>query len=88
MIGADALGSEPMRLGRDERRELVDYLAGESMSTRAIEPIVGVDRKTFERDIRGGTNAALYARLTRRTVRTLRRYSDGRNARRVSGWSR
>lgn len=83
MIGSDALGSEPMRLGCDERRELVDYLAGEGMSTRAIAPIVGA--------------AALYARLTRRTVRTFRRYSDGRNARqvrtsrrtdRVSGWSR
>ena len=53
---ADALGSEPMRLDRDERRELVDYLAGEGMSSRAIAPIVGVDRKTVERDIRGGTN--------------------------------
>ncbi|MGO1630014.1 MAG: hypothetical protein ACTHX2_14475 [Microbacterium sp.] len=26
------------------------------MSTRAIAPIVGVDRKTVERDVRGGTN--------------------------------
>jgi len=48
---ADALGSEPMRLGRDERRELVDYLAGEGMSTRAIAPIVGADRKTVMNDI-------------------------------------
>jgi hypothetical protein len=45
-----------MRLGRDERQELVSYLSGEGLSTRAIAPIVGVDRKTIERDIRGGTN--------------------------------
>lgn len=49
---ADALGSEPMRLGRDERRELVDYLAGEGMSTRAIAPIVGTDQKTVSNDLR------------------------------------
>lgn len=53
---ADTLADEPMRLGRDERQELVGYLAGEGLSTRAIAPIVGVDRKTIERDIRGGTN--------------------------------
>jgi len=45
-----------MRLGRDERQQLVGYLAGEGLSTRAIAPIVGVDRKTVDRDIRGGTN--------------------------------
>lgn len=49
---ADALGSEPMRLGRDERRELVDYLAGEGMSTRAIAPIVGTSQKTVDREVR------------------------------------
>jgi len=49
---ADALGSEPMRLGRDERRELVDYLAGEGMSTRAIAPIVGVHHDTVATDLK------------------------------------
>lgn len=39
---ADVLGKEPMRLAADERRELVAYLSGEGMSTRAIAPIVGV----------------------------------------------
>lgn len=53
---ADTLADEPMRLGREERQELVGYLSGEGLSTRAIAPIVGVDRKTVERDIRGGTN--------------------------------
>lgn len=52
---ADTLADEPMRLGREERQELVGYLAGEGLSTRAIAPIVGVDRKTVERDVRGGT---------------------------------
>jgi hypothetical protein len=39
---ADTLGQEPLRLARDQRQELVGYLAGEGMSTRAIAPIVGV----------------------------------------------
>ena len=52
---ADVLGDEPMRVSREERIELVSYLAGEGLSTRAIAPIVGVDRKTVERDVRGGT---------------------------------
>jgi hypothetical protein len=45
-----------LRLDRDDRRELVTQLSGEGMSTRAIAPIAGVDRKTVERDISGGTN--------------------------------
>ena len=46
----DTLGSEPMRLGRDERRELVEYLSGEGMSTRAIAPIVGASVGTIHAD--------------------------------------
>ncbi len=49
---ADTLADEPMRLGRDERQELVGYLAGEGLSTRAIAPIVGVSQKTIDRDVR------------------------------------
>lgn len=48
---ADALGSEPMRLGRDERRELVDYLAGEGMTTRAIAPIFDTTKSSIDRDL-------------------------------------
>jgi hypothetical protein len=44
------------RLARGERQEMVAMLSAEGMSTRAIAPIVGVDRKTVERDVRGGTN--------------------------------
>lgn len=51
---ADTLGAEPMRLGRDERQELVGYLSGEGMSTRAIAPIVAVDQKTVVNDLRRG----------------------------------
>lgn len=51
---ADTLGSEPMRLGRADRRELVDYLSGEGMSTRAIASIAGVDQKTVVNDRRAG----------------------------------
>src|SRR5690606_19560440 len=53
---SEGLGEEPIRLARDERREVVQLLSNEGMSTRAIAPIVGVDRKTVERDVRGGTN--------------------------------
>lgn len=53
---AEVLGEEPLRLARDQRQELVGYLAGEGMSARAIAPIVGVDRKTVDRDIAGGAN--------------------------------
>lgn len=49
---ADVLGKEPMRLDRAERQELVGYLAGEGMSTRAIAPIVGVDNKTVHNDLK------------------------------------
>lgn len=49
---ADTLADEPMRLGRDERQQLVGYLSGEGLSTRAIAPIVGVDQKTIVNDLR------------------------------------
>src|SRR5690625_1200770 len=42
---AEVLGEEPMRLARDERREVVKLLSDEGMSTRAIAPIVGVTRQ-------------------------------------------
>jgi len=48
---SDTLGSEPLRLPRDQRQELVGYLAGEGMSTRAIAPIVGVSDVQVHRDI-------------------------------------
>lgn len=50
---ADTLADEPMRLGRDERQELVGYLSGEGLSTRAIAPIVGVSKDTVQRDVAG-----------------------------------
>ena len=45
---SSTLGASPMRLDREQRRELVAYLAGEGMSTRAIAPIVGVDNATLQ----------------------------------------
>jgi hypothetical protein len=48
---ADALGDEPLRVSRAERSEIVGYLAGEGLSTRAIAPIVGVAHKTVARDL-------------------------------------
>lgn len=49
---SDVLSDEPLRLARDERRELVTRLADEGMSTRAIAPIVAVDQKTVANDLR------------------------------------
>lgn len=51
---SDVLGEEPLRLARDQRQELVGFLAGEGMSTRAIAPIVGVHRDTVAEDLRSG----------------------------------
>lgn len=48
---SDVLSDEPLRLARDERRELVTRLADEGMSHRAIAPIVGVDHKTVGNDL-------------------------------------
>lgn len=49
---SDTLASEPMRLGREQRQELVEYLSGEGLSTRAIAPIVGVHHDTVATDIK------------------------------------
>ncbi len=48
---ADVLGDEPLRLAREDRREVVAWLAGEGMSTRAIAPIVGVKQPQVVKDI-------------------------------------
>lgn len=49
---SDVFGDQPLRLPRDQRQELVGYLAGEGMSTRAIAPIVGAARNTVLKDLR------------------------------------
>jgi hypothetical protein len=51
---SDTLASEPMRLGREQRQELVEYLSGEGLSTRAIAPIVGVSDFTVREDQKAG----------------------------------
>lgn len=55
---SDVLGSQPLRLERDVRRELVGYLSSQDMSTRAIAPIVGVSDFTVRADIAGARNLA------------------------------
>jgi hypothetical protein len=47
---ADTLADEPMRLGREERQELVGYLSGEGLSVRAIAPIVAASVGTVHAD--------------------------------------
>lgn len=48
---SDTLAEEPMRVSREERLELVGYLAGEGMSARAIGPIVGVGKSQAAKDM-------------------------------------
>ena len=47
---ADVMGEQPLRLPRDERQQIVGYLAGEGMSSRAIAPIVGASPSQVKRD--------------------------------------
>jgi hypothetical protein len=48
---SDVLSDEPLRLAREDRRELVTRLADEGMSTRAIAPIVGASKSTVADDL-------------------------------------
>ncbi|MCC4250783.1 hypothetical protein, partial [Microbacterium testaceum] len=48
---SDTLSDEPMRVSREERLELVGYLAGEGLSARAIAPIVGIGKSQVAKDI-------------------------------------
>lgn len=58
---SDVLSDEPLRLARDERRELVTKLADEGMSTRAIAPIVGAGHVTVARDLSTVSNETVEA---------------------------
>lgn len=50
---AEVMGDEPLQLrNREERREVVSWLAGQGMSTRAIAPVVGAARNTVMSDLR------------------------------------
>lgn len=51
---ADVMGEQPLRLPRDERQQIVGYLAGEGMSSRAIAPIVGATHSTVQQDVKAG----------------------------------
>lgn len=54
---SDVMGEQPLRLPRDQRQEIVGYLAGEGMSSRAIAPIVGATHATVQQDVkRAGRN--------------------------------
>lgn len=57
---SEVLGEQPMRLPREERREMVAMLSSTGMSTRAIAPVVGANQATVTRDIRASdANASL-----------------------------
>jgi hypothetical protein len=53
---ADTLGDEPMRLARDDRKDMVLSLSERGMASRSIAPIVGASARQVRRDIAGGTN--------------------------------
>lgn len=71
---SDVLSDEPLRLARDERRELVTRLADEGMSSRAIAPIVGVSDRQVRTDIEVGTDFPVEPATVVRTTTGL----DGR----------
>ena len=56
---SDVLSDEPLRLAREDRRELVGKLADEGMTTRAIAPIVGATHSTVQADLREPTGRNL-----------------------------
>lgn len=56
---ADALGSEPMRLARDDRQEMVRVLSSEGMSTRAIAAVVGVSQPQVVADKKAGDQSLI-----------------------------
>lgn len=47
---AEVMGDEPLRLSRDDRREIVHYLTGEGMSARAIGSALGISKNTVTED--------------------------------------
>lgn len=53
---SEVLGEQPMRLPREERREMIAMLSSTGMSTRAIAPVVGTTRETVRRDIAAATD--------------------------------
>ncbi|MEX8058716.1 hypothetical protein [Microbacterium sp. 16-032] len=55
---SDTLAEEPMRVSREERLELVGYLAGEGLSARAIAPIVGIGKSQASKDMAEAAKAA------------------------------
>lgn len=69
---SDVLSDEPLRLAREERRELTGHLASEGMSGRAIAPIIGASEATVRRDIQATASSDAVARPA--TVTSL----DGR----------
>ncbi|ORA68295.1 hypothetical protein BST23_04230 [Mycolicibacterium elephantis] len=60
---ADALQGD-FHLDRTHRRELVNYLAGEGMSQRAIASIAGVDQKTVSNDLRATEEISSVRQIT------------------------
>jgi hypothetical protein len=53
---SDVLAALHLALDREHRRELVSYLSGKGMSTRAIAPVVGVSKDTVARDLLPGVS--------------------------------
>lgn len=55
---SDALGAQPLMVDREQRRELVEYLSSEGMSTRAIASATGSSRETVRRQVAGDPNVS------------------------------
>ena len=48
---AEVVGKDMTKLPVDDRRQIVELLAGEGMSQRQIAAAVGVSQKTVDRDL-------------------------------------
>jgi hypothetical protein len=67
---SDVLSDEPLRLARDERRELVTRLVDEGLTTTAMAPILGVSDETIRQDINHATSKKLEVDPSVPVVRT------------------
>lgn len=74
---SDVLSDEPLRLARDERRELGGRLADEGMSNVAIGKVLGVHDTTVARDIESRRTTSANAEVAGAATRV----TEGRDGR-------
>ncbi|NKS70688.1 hypothetical protein GS584_18965 [Rhodococcus hoagii] len=76
---ADALGERPLMVDREQRRELVEYLSSEGMSTRAIATVTGVNRETVRQEVKATAGDKKLSSENRTTGLDGKEYSSKRH---------